>query len=401
MRLRALLIVALAGVLVAADDPKDVAKKELEKLQGTWTVVSAQRDGKPDEAFKDVEIIVAGNELTRKSKDQAVKATLQLDPARKPKALDLLSTDGPDKGTTYPGIYALDGDSLTISQLVAGKEGPAELAAKPATAQLLVLTLKRKPVVASVFPDKNLEAAVKAVLQHSKGELSDANLANVYVLEAVGKNIQNLAGLEKCKNLALLRLSKNQVTDVTPLKDLTNLQSLDLADNKIADATPLKGLTKLQYLELSNNQVADVEPLGGLTSLSALYLSGNKISDLAPLAKLSKLASLSLGHNQIRTIDALAQVTKLTTLDLKDNQIEDLTPLTKQTEISLLMLERNKISDLAPLVALAKADAEGQKRFAPYLRLYLAGNPLSEEAKSSQLGALKGFGVRLEDNVGN
>jgi hypothetical protein len=70
--------------------------------------------------------------------------------------------------------------------------------------------------------------------------------------------------------------------------------------------------------------------------------------------------------------------------------------LTKQTEVTLLMLERNKITDLAPLLTWAKADAEGPKRFAPYVRLYLRGNPLSDTAKTEQLKALKGYGVRVE-----
>jgi hypothetical protein len=47
-------------------------------------------------------------------------------------------------------------------------------------------------------------------------------------------------------------------------------------------------------------------------------------------------------------------------------------------------------------VAAAKADAEGAKRWAPYLRLYLAGNPLSDAAKTAQITALKGYGVRVE-----
>jgi internalin A len=85
------------------------------------------------------------------------------------------------------------------------------------------------------------------------------------------------------------------------------------------------------------------------------------------------------------------------TLDLGENQIADVTPLTKQTEISLLMLPKNRITDLAPLVKWAKADAAGAKRFAPYLRLYLAGNPLSDAARKSQLAELKAAGVRLED----
>jgi hypothetical protein len=79
------------------------------------------------------------------------------------------------------------------------------------------------------------------------------------------------------------------------------------------------------------------------------------------------------------------------------NQVEDLAPLGKQTDLMLLMLGKNKISDLTPLVNAAKADAAGPKRFAPFLRLYLAGNPLSEAAKKDQVAALKGFGVRIMD----
>jgi Leucine-rich repeat (LRR) protein len=128
----------------------------------------------------------------------------------------------------------------------------------------------------------------------------------------------------------------------------------------------------------------------------SLYLGGNRISDLAPLAKLTRLSSLSLPRNQIRDLGPLASVHKLMTIDLSDNEISDLTPLTKQTEVTLLMLERNKITDLTPLLTWAKADAEGPKRFAPYLRLYLGGNPLSEAARTEQLKALKSYVPRVE-----
>jgi hypothetical protein len=249
---------------------------------------------------------------------------------------------------------------------------------------------------AGPFPDKNLEAAVRDALHEDKAPLTDDKLNNLFVLETTGKDVHSLQGLEKCKNLSLLKLSKGQVADLTPLKDLTNIQSLDLSENKIADVTPLAGLTKLQFVELSHNQIVNVTPLGKLVNLSALYAGHNKIADVTPLGSLVKLSSLSLPHNQIKDIAALAAVTRLSTLDLSENELKDLTPVTKQTEINLLMLEKNKIGDLAPLVPWAKADAEGQKRFAPYLRLYLKGNPLSETAFTKDVPALKGSGVRIE-----
>jgi Leucine-rich repeat (LRR) protein len=130
--------------------------------------------------------------------------------------------------------------------------------------------------------------------------------------------------------------------------------------------------------------------------LRSLYLGGNAIKDIAPLASLVKLWSLSVPKNQIKDIAALEKVNKLSTLDLNDNKVENVSPLSKQTELSLLLIERNQIKDLKPLVEAAKADATGPKRFAPYLRLYVSGNPLPDAVKSAQLEALKAAGVRIE-----
>src|SRR5947207_457596 len=104
-------------------------------------------------------------------------------------------------------------------------------------------------------PDKNLEAALRGALFEAKGNLTEAMLNNISVLEAKGKKIANLSGLEKCKNIALINLANNDVADLTPLKDLKVLQSLDLSGNRISDLTPLRELTRLSYVELSGNQI--------------------------------------------------------------------------------------------------------------------------------------------------
>src|SRR5436309_1939947 len=93
---------------------------------------------------------------------------------------------------------------------------------------------EKKPAAVTV-PDKNLEAAVRAVLQEPKAPLTEETLNKVFVLEAPGKGIAKLDGLEKCKNLALLNVSNNQVAGLAPLQGLTNLQSLDLSKNKVTD----------------------------------------------------------------------------------------------------------------------------------------------------------------------
>ena len=113
-------------------------------------------------------------------------------------------------------------------------------------AALLTITVlaasTRSALAGSPFPDKNLEAAIRDVLKHEpKVELTDEKLQDIYFLEAPGKDIKDLTGLEKCKNLALIKLTKNKISDLKPLKDLANLQSLDLAQNEIKDISPLAG----------------------------------------------------------------------------------------------------------------------------------------------------------------
>jgi internalin A len=250
---------------------------------------------------------------------------------------------------------------------------------------------------ASPFPDKNLEAAIREVLKHEpKVELTDEKLQNVYFLDAPGKDIKDLTGLEKCKNLAELKLDKNKISDIKAIKDLTNLQNLDLSDNAIKDIGPLANLKGLQRIELSGNQIEKLEPLAGLTGLTSLYMDRNAIKDISPLAPLTKLWTLSIPKNQVKDIKVLEKLKKISTLDLGDNLVEDIGPVTKLTELKKLIVWRNKITDLKPLVDAAKADAAGSKLFAPYLFLYIDGNPLSDAAKKTQLAALKDAGVRVE-----
>jgi len=253
---------------------------------------------------------------------------------------------------------------------------------------------------AGLIPDKALEAAVRSQVFEKKDktdELTEDDLKKVFILEAKGKGIKDLSGLEKCINLALINLAGNEIADVTPLKDLKTLQSLDLAKNKIADLAPLANIKALQFLELSDNAITSVAPLQDLPKLSALYIAGNQISDVAPLAKLTRLSSLDLARNKVENAAPLADlVGTLSLLKLSDNQLADASLFAKAAPRMMLLIERNKITDLGPLVETCKKDAEGEKRFAPFLRLYLGGNPLSDQARTQQVEALKAAGVKVE-----
>ena len=235
------------------------------------------------------------------------------------------------------------------------------------------------------------------MLKHEpKVELTDEKLQNVYILEAPGKDIKDLTGLEKCKNLALIKLTKNKISDLKPLKDLTNLQSLDLADNAIKDIGPLANLKGLQYIELSNNQIEKLEPLSGLTSLTSLYLGGNAIKDIGPLASLTKLWTLSAPKNQIKDLSGTRKSNQAVSSRPARQPGRERRPAFQADGAESSVDRAQPDQGLEALVESAKADSAGPKRFAPYLRLYLSGNPLPDATKSAKLEAFKAAGVRIE-----
>jgi len=254
------------------------------------------------------------------------------------------------------------------------------------------------PKLVSIFPDKNLEKAVRRVVFEKRNNdqpITEKDVENISEINGKGMGIADLTGLEKCHSLASLDLSANQIKSVAPIGGLPRLQLLNLSNNQIEDIGPLKGNLALQYIELSDNRVRDLSPVAGLTNLRNLYLSHNVIRDLQPVVGLRDLVSLYLDGNAISSLHGIGSLIWLKTLSLNDTGLSDLAGIDGMQSLNLLFLERNKISELTPLVEVIKRDAEGKRQFAPYLSVYLAGNPLSNGAKSS-IESLKTFGVNVK-----
>lgn len=279
---------------------------------------------------------------------------------------------------------------------------PMILRSKTLVTFLLAFTIplfSQEDAPKELFADKNLERAVRKFVFEKRDNdkpLVDSDLTSISIIQAPGLGITTLAGLEKCESLASLDIARNDVSDLSPLVKMDRLQFLNAGKNEIEDTSRLGEIKALQYLELSANRVRDIKPLANLTNLSALYLSTNYISDISPLSKLPKLSSLYLQKNQIRSIDGIGNLRWLNSLQLNDNEITDLAPLKGCNNLYYLFLENNKIEDLGPLVEIVEADKE--RRFAPFLNLFLKGNPLSEKARSEQIPRLKDLGVRVKSS---
>ncbi len=181
--------------------------------------------------------------------------------------------------------------------------------------------------------------------------LTKLKLSNEYLTD------EDIQQLSEFKNLMVLDLSSNKISDLTPLSQLTNLSELDLSYNKIENLTSLSQLTNLSVLNLTHNKIEDISPLSNLTNLTILWASDNQISDISPLNNLTVISNLVLDSNQINDISPLSNLAYLYHLSLINNQISDISALSNLTYLTYLDLNVNQISDISPLSNLTNLES--------------------------------------------
>ncbi len=113
-------------------------------LQGTWIAVQAKREGSSAGDTVGNRLSFTGSHFAIQSKDGKTlyAGTITLDPGVRPPAIDFEHTEGVLRGETWQGIYALDGDSLTICD-DAPDVGQPRPAAFDANNGYIVLTFRR------------------------------------------------------------------------------------------------------------------------------------------------------------------------------------------------------------------------------------------------------------------
>ena len=143
-----LLVIAVAGFLIAADAPKEDAKKETDRWQGNWVATAVESAGNAftDEQAKSMKFAVKGNKYTYTiGEDYHEVGNFKVDAAKKPKTVDVTIIEGTDKGEAQLGIYELDKDTLKICFAKPGKDKtrPKDFTTNADNEQLLI-TFKRE-----------------------------------------------------------------------------------------------------------------------------------------------------------------------------------------------------------------------------------------------------------------
>ncbi len=130
-----------------ADDSK--GQKAETALEGTWTLVSLEFDGRKlsDEDLVNGTMTIKGNKYVFKmqKKENDEEGTLKIDAGKKPATIDLDILTGRSKGKKQVGIYELDGTSLKFCFSDPGEtERPKEFKAGEGSKQTL-FGFKKKP----------------------------------------------------------------------------------------------------------------------------------------------------------------------------------------------------------------------------------------------------------------
>ena len=140
----------------------------------------------------------------------------------------------------------------------------------------------------------------------------------IYAYDYKRMTSKDIEVLKYCTKLQALDLGHQAITDISVIGEyLKDLRILILADNRISDITPIKELKHLHYLELFINPISDITPLNdlkGLVDVNFCYCWN--INDYSTLKNLPNLERIWLvgtrinGNvvNELRSVHPNAQI---------------------------------------------------------------------------------------------
>jgi len=116
-------------------------------IDGTWLPMTAVLGGQPfpDEVRKSIKLVVTGWEYTVTVGPAVDKGSLKLNFTTKPKQMDIIGSEGPNKGKRIPAIYERKGDTLRICYDLSGTAYPTTFESVEGTQLYLVTYERQKP----------------------------------------------------------------------------------------------------------------------------------------------------------------------------------------------------------------------------------------------------------------
>jgi len=162
------------------------------------------------------------------------------------------------------------------------------------TLVLLVLASFVAPTLAQEvsITDSGLDAAIRDALQIPNGPLTEQDLLRLINLDAGSRNVSSVEGLAGARNLQVLFLDSNRLTNFALPGTLTNLTELELSFNPLTNCSLPSGLANLRTLGIEFNPLTQLTLPAGLTSASM-----SSPASLCPPTRRTSLASASSSIN--------------------------------------------------------------------------------------------------------
>jgi uncharacterized protein (TIGR03067 family) len=119
----------------------------MEKIEGSWDCVSAIVNGQalPEAVVQSLRLTLTNDRyITRRGDQVLFDSTYTTDPTQEPKRIKMLGTEGALKGKEAEGIYALEGDGLTMCYTMPGKSPPEAFDSSAGSEAYLIKWRRRK-----------------------------------------------------------------------------------------------------------------------------------------------------------------------------------------------------------------------------------------------------------------
>ena len=111
-----------------------------QSLEGVWVAAEAELAGVklPVESLKNWKLTLKTDQYQFENGKEADQGTWSLDNSKTPQAMDIIGTEGPNKGKTILAICQVSKEGMKICYDLGGKSRPTEFLTKPGTPLFLV-----------------------------------------------------------------------------------------------------------------------------------------------------------------------------------------------------------------------------------------------------------------------
>lgn len=246
------------------------------------------------------------------------------------------------------------------------------------------------------FREPLIEEAVRAELERPHGAITRDDLLDVTELYIHGDRvttdvekyydsaflwigegevsgeITSIEDLRDMKNLRVVCIGGERITDISALEDLDALEKAEFWYNDITEIEALRGKQHLSEVGLGNNPIEDVSALADCTAIKTLILGGEAAFDGKPLEQLDGLAlldircdtdawkylsgktitTLKLGGPNLTELSCVKEMAYVQQLYIYWSEVTDISALEGREDIVYLNMAGCQIDDLSPLLTL-------------------------------------------------